>query len=108
MARSGTFIILLSILALGAPGSARPSDEVAGNAPAGDTIMVVAAVDGVVVYTGRYFAHGDTVELRDGDGRIVHYNHLKRIAPGITPGVSVRAGQPIGEIPADPRAPPRL
>jgi murein DD-endopeptidase MepM/ murein hydrolase activator NlpD len=98
-------LALLALLTL------RPALAAAPEAPAtalADPTPVLAEADGVVVYTGRYFGAGTIVELRDRNGAIVRYQHLSRIARGITPGVSVRAGERLGETETSPVGAPQL
>lgn len=77
-------------------------------APAGTP--VVAAAPGTVEKLFQSDAGGNTIYLRSGDRRTIHYYaHLQDYAPGLTEGQSVRRGQRIGSVGssgnADPAAP---
>ena len=77
-------------------------------APAGTP--VVAASAGTVEKLFRSDAGGNTVYVRSGDRRTIHYYaHLQGYAPGLAEGQSVQRGQVLGTVGstgnADPAAP---
>lgn len=60
-------------------------------------LAIYAVMDGVITrtYTGLALG-GNAIRLTIADGTYFYYSHLDGFAPGITSGVSVRAGQLIG------------
>lgn len=77
-------------------------------APAGTT--VVAAAPGTVEKLFRSDAGGNTIYIRSGDRRTIHYYaHLEGYAAGLAEAQTVRRGQPLGTVGstgnADPAAP---
>ena len=60
-------------------------------------LAIYAVVDGVITksYTGAANG-GNALRLTAADGTYFYYAHLDSFAPGIAPGVPVRAGQIIG------------
>lgn len=60
-------------------------------------LAIYAVMDGVITrtYTGLALG-GNAIRLTVADGTYFYYSHLDGFAPGITSGVSVRAGQLIG------------
>ena len=59
---------------------------------------IVSMTAGVVENVGWQFYSGTRVGVRGQDGRYYFYAHLSDIAPGIRPGVRVRAGQMLGRV----------
>jgi len=71
---------------------------------------VVAAAPGTVEKLFRSDAGGNTVYVRSGDRRTIHYYaHLQDYAQGLAEGQSLQRGQPLGTVGstgnADPAAP---
>jgi len=62
----------------------------------GDAIY--AAADGVVNHANWYYNYGRTVKITHADKFETLYAHMSRIAPGITPGVTVHRGDVIGYV----------
>ena len=65
-------------------------------APYGSPIR--AALGGVVIFTGTYYAYGSMVDIRHENGMVTRYGHLSKFAPGIRPGVAVETGALVGNI----------
>lgn len=65
-------------------------------APAG--LDALAAADGVVTRVAVDPGYGRFVEMKHAAGLSTRYAHLARAAPGVAPGVALKAGQPVGEI----------
>ena len=65
-------------------------------APYGSPIR--AAADGTVIYTGRYYAYGNIVDIRHENGIVTRYAHMSAFEPGVGPGTPVKAGDVIGRI----------
>lgn len=61
-------------------------------------VPVIAAADGVVVEAGVKGGYGRYVAVRHAESLTTFYAHLGAIAPGVKPGVAVRAGTPLGRI----------
>ena len=59
---------------------------------------VVSATDGLVWIAGRNALGGNTVQILGEGSAIYYYAHLDAWAPGIAPGVRVRAGDVIGSV----------
>jgi murein DD-endopeptidase MepM/ murein hydrolase activator NlpD len=60
-------------------------------------LAIYAVMDGVITRTYNGLAlGGNAIRLTVADGTYFYYSHLDGFAPGITSGVSVRAGQLIG------------
>jgi peptidoglycan LD-endopeptidase LytH len=77
-------------------------------APAGTP--VIAAAPGTVEKLYRSEAGGNTIYVRSGDRRTIHYYaHLQDYTPGLGEGQAVQRGQPLGTVGstgnADPAAP---
>jgi len=86
----------------------RPHEAIDIMAPAGTP--VVAAAPGKVEKLFLSGAGGNTIYVRSGDGRTIHYYaHLQAYVPGLAEGQSVRRGQQLGTVGssgnADPAAP---
>ncbi|HEX7885291.1 MAG TPA: M23 family metallopeptidase [Phenylobacterium sp.] len=61
-------------------------------------VPVIAAADGVVVEAGVKGGYGRYVAVRHAESLTTFYAHLGAIAPGVKPGVVVKAGSPLGKI----------
>jgi murein DD-endopeptidase MepM/ murein hydrolase activator NlpD len=59
---------------------------------------IYAAADGVVNHANWYYNYGRTVKITHADNFETLYAHMSRIAPGITPGVTVHRGDVIGYV----------
>ena len=59
---------------------------------------IYAAADGVVNHANWYYNYGRTVKITHADNFETLYAHMSRIAPGMTPGVSVHKGDVIGYV----------
>jgi hypothetical protein len=66
------------------------------SAPAG--VAVLAAADGVVTAAGSSDSYGRYVEVTHAEGLKSFYAHLGAIDKGVTAGLAVKAGTPIGAI----------
>ncbi|WP_028535096.1 M23 family metallopeptidase [Paludibacterium yongneupense] len=64
---------------------------------------VVAPADGVVAQAGEENGYGNRLLIRHSARLTTLYGHLNDFAPGIRPGVAVRAGQLIGHVGASGR-----
>ena len=86
----------------------RPHEAIDIMAPAGTP--VVAAAPGTVEKLFLSGAGGNTIYIRSGDRRTIHYYaHLQAYVPGLAEGQSVHRGQRLGTVGssgnADPAAP---
>jgi hypothetical protein len=61
-------------------------------------VPVIAAADGVVVEAGTKGGYGRYVAVRHAESLTTFYAHLGAIAPGLKPGMPVKAGTPVGRI----------
>ncbi|MBW8812206.1 MAG: M23 family metallopeptidase [Caulobacterales bacterium] len=61
-------------------------------------VAVVAAADGVVAAAGEGSGYGRYVAVRHAEGLTTFYAHLGGIAPGMKPGVAIKAGQTVGKV----------
>lgn len=61
-------------------------------------VPVIAAADGVVVEAGTKGGYGRYVAVRHAESLTTFYAHLGAIAPGLKPGMAVKAGTPVGRI----------
>jgi murein DD-endopeptidase MepM/ murein hydrolase activator NlpD len=59
-------------------------------------VEVLAAGDGVVVFTGWYYGYGQMIDVDHGGGVVTRYAHLSRIST--KKDATVTAGQPIGRV----------
>jgi len=59
---------------------------------------VLASADGVVIRVGTDAGYGHFVQLKHAEGMTTLYGHLASFAPGIQPGVAVKAGKPVGQL----------
>jgi murein DD-endopeptidase MepM/ murein hydrolase activator NlpD len=59
---------------------------------------ILAAADGVVNHANWYYNYGRTVKITHAENFETLYAHMSRIAPGITPGVTVHKGEVIGYV----------
>jgi murein DD-endopeptidase MepM/ murein hydrolase activator NlpD len=59
---------------------------------------VLASADGVVTRVGTDAGYGRFVELTHAEGMTTLYGHLDHVAPGVAPGVALKAGKPVGLI----------
>ena len=59
---------------------------------------IEATSDGTVTRAGRWGGYGIMVSIRHPKGIETRYGHMRRLAPGIRPGVRVRQGQWIGSV----------
>jgi murein DD-endopeptidase MepM/ murein hydrolase activator NlpD len=57
-----------------------------------------AAASGEVIWAARYYAYGNMVDIRHGDGTVTRYAHLSRFAQGLKPGKRVAIGEIIGAV----------
>ncbi len=65
-------------------------------APYGSPIR--AALGGVVIFTGTYYAYGSMIDIRHDNGMVTRYGHLSKFAPGIRAGATVETGALLGSI----------
>jgi murein DD-endopeptidase MepM/ murein hydrolase activator NlpD len=77
-------------------GGVRPHLAIDYAAPTGTPVWAVA--DGVVLFAGRNGGNGIQVRLQHRGGYQTYYNHLSRVAPGISRGVRVSQKQVIGRV----------
>lgn len=61
-------------------------------------VPVIAVADGVVVEAGTKGGYGRYVAVRHAESLTTFYAHLGGIAAGVKPGVTVKAGTPLGRI----------
>lgn len=61
-------------------------------------VPVRAAADGVVVAAGQGGGYGRYVAVRHAEGLTSFYAHLGGIAPGVKPGLAVKAGDSLGRV----------
>jgi peptidase M23-like protein len=59
-------------------------------------VEVLAAGDGVVVFTGWYYGYGQMIDVDHGGGVVTRYAHLSRIST--KKDATITAGQPIGRV----------
>lgn len=77
-------------------GAGRLHEGVDISADAG--VPAVAAADGVVAEIGVRGGYGRMVAVRHTEGLTTYYAHLAALQPGLKPGMTVKAGQPVGRI----------
>jgi murein DD-endopeptidase MepM/ murein hydrolase activator NlpD len=77
-------------------GGVRPHLAIDYAAPTGTPVWAVA--DGVVRFAGSNGGNGIQVRLQHRGGYETYYNHLSRVAPGISRGVRVSQKQVIGRV----------
>jgi murein DD-endopeptidase MepM/ murein hydrolase activator NlpD len=77
-------------------GGVRPHLAIDYAAPTGTPVWSVA--DGVVLFAGRKGGNGIQVRVQHRGGYETYYNHLSRVAPGISRGVRVAQKQLIGRV----------
>jgi murein DD-endopeptidase MepM/ murein hydrolase activator NlpD len=63
-----------------------------------DPEPVLASADGVVIRVGTDAGYGHFVELKHAEGMTTLYGHLDSFAPGVRPGVAIKAGKPVGQL----------
>jgi len=59
-------------------------------------VEVLAAGDGVVVFTGWYYGYGQMIDVDHGGGVVTRYAHLSKIST--KKDATITAGQPIGRV----------
>jgi murein DD-endopeptidase MepM/ murein hydrolase activator NlpD len=59
---------------------------------------IVATGDGVISRAGRWGGYGIMVAIRHPKDIETRYAHMRRLAPGVAPGMRVHQGQIIGEV----------
>jgi MYXO-CTERM domain-containing protein len=73
-------------------------DHLGNDIWAAEGTPVVATVDGTLLLVGFSNYSGNKVTIKDKCGWYHFYCHLKEIAPGISNGVNVKAGQVLGSV----------
>jgi murein DD-endopeptidase MepM/ murein hydrolase activator NlpD len=66
--------------------------------PAPHGAPIIAAADGVITAAKRYGNYGLYMHIDHGQGVATTYGHMSRFAPGMRPGVKVKAGDVIAHI----------
>ncbi|MDF3073905.1 MAG: peptidase [Alphaproteobacteria bacterium] len=66
--------------------------------PAHHGTPIIAAADGVITAAKRYGNYGLYMHIDHGQGVATTYGHMSRFAPGMKPGVKVKAGDVIAHI----------
>lgn len=66
--------------------------------PADNGTPILAAADGVITAAKRYGNYGLYMHIDHGQGVATTYGHMQRFAPGMKPGVKVKAGDVIAHV----------
>jgi murein DD-endopeptidase MepM/ murein hydrolase activator NlpD len=66
--------------------------------PAQHGTPIIAAADGMITAAKRYGNYGLYMHIDHGQGVATTYGHMSRFAPGMKPGVKVKAGDVIAHI----------